>query len=366
MRVYIDQNKQKLGVVFLGALLTLSAMVLNHYWPYIVLESMQWQKQIYRQFSSLLVAAKSDSSAILMLTSLSFLYGLLHSLGPGHGKIIVSTYVATQPTKVKISLWLTLLSSLMQAVVAVLLVSVLIWLFAASIKLVQAQAQWLIQLSYYLVIGLGLTLIYRTTRQFWKVNYEQVNYKKNQGTAVKYKSLTKLSANQSHLHSHLYSQLHCHVGRYNNESLTDQITHIHSNDCGCGHEHVVDAEKINNASTWREYAAVIFSIGLRPCSGAIMVLLFAKMLDIYWLGIVGAFAMALGTALTTSTIALLTISGKRIVTTLFLNDALAHQSRRYTTYLRFALALLGGVLLVLMGAILVASEPVIAPEFIRR
>ena len=121
-------------VIFLG-LLAIAGYFIWQAWPTIIVNSMQWQKQINNELSELLYAAKHESLiAGISLIALSFLYGMLHSIGPGHGKLIVTTYIATQDAKVKISLILTLLSSLMQALVAVALVSALLILLSVTIE----------------------------------------------------------------------------------------------------------------------------------------------------------------------------------------------------------------------------------------
>ena len=91
---------------------------------------------------------------------------------------------------------------------------------------------------------------------------------------------------------------------------------------------------------------IIVSIGIRPCTGAIMVLLFANMVGIYWLGVTSAFVMAIGTAITTSTIALLTISGKKLI-----NRYLNREEHKLSIS-NLSLQFLGGVFLILLGVVL--------------
>ena len=81
--------------------------------------------------------------------------------------------------------------------------------------------------------------------------------------------------------------------------------HRHSANCGCGHKHVASDSEIAAATTWKTQFAVVAAMGMRPCSGAILVLLFSKVIGVYGWGILAAMAMAAGTALTISGIALL-------------------------------------------------------------
>jgi nickel/cobalt exporter len=77
----------------------------------------------------------------------------------------------------------------------------------------------------------------------------------------------------------------------------------------CGHGPVLpppDAGPIH----WREFAGIAIGAGIRPCAGAIVVLVFALSQGLFWAGVAATFAMALGTALTTSAIAALAVLAK--------------------------------------------------------
>jgi len=311
---------------------------------------MHWQRDIYNELSDLLASAQDHLLTVsVSLIGLSFFYGALHSLGPGHGKLIVSTYLATHPTKVKASLMLTIVSALLQAVVAVVLVSTLLLVFNASMREVNNNANYFITYSFYIVLVLGGAIIWRNLRALWRLFYPQ---RQQAG-----------SLQQGHIEHTHHDHHHDHHDQHGHEH------HEHSESCGCGHQHFVEAEQINKASSLKEYVIIIFSIGIRPCTGAIMVLLFANLAGIYWLGVVSAFAMAIGTALTTSIIAILTITGKKIINYYLTKqhsqehktNVIAAKNRALTGML-FRLS--GGILLILIGFILLSSQPVgISPVF---
>ncbi len=328
-----------ISVMFLGAL-----YIIWQAWPLLVMSSMQWQKGVNNELSELLYEAQAHVvSAGLSLALLSFIYGILHSLGPGHGKLIVSTYVATHPTKVKVSLMLTVLSALLQAVVAITLVSVLLVLFNASMKEVNGEANRLISLSFYAIVILGVMIVWRNG----KVLYKTFPIKKK---ALRVNRMTPLT-----------------IKRIN--SIAKNAPK--SDTCSCGHVHFASADDINKASSIKEHLAIIFSVGLRPCTGAIMVLLFSSMLDNYWLGILSAFVMAIGTAFTTSIIAIMTVTGKQLVKR-YMDIDKGHQHdhdgigkvgiRRLLTYT--SIKLTGGAFLIFIGVVLLSSQPVgLSPMF---
>jgi nickel/cobalt exporter len=324
----------KYGLLVITALFLGSLFIIWKAWPSLIMSSMQWQKEINNQLSDLLYEAQNHIfTAGSSLILLSFIYGILHSLGPGHGKLIVSTYVATHPTKIKISLMLTALSALLQAVVAITLVSVLLTVFNSSMREVNGEANRLVSLSFYIVIILGAFIVWRNASVLLKTFY------------FKNKTL--------------------HIN--NTNPLTKNV--VDSDTCSCGHVHFASADVINNASSFKEYLVVIFSVGLRPCTGAIMVLLFANMLDIYWLGIISAFVMAMGTAFTTSIIAMMTVTGKQLVKRYIeVNKAHNHNHNHNHDgigaiginqhFVYTLIKLTGGSLLILIGAVLLSSQPV--------
>lgn len=136
-------------------------------WPSLVLKSIQWQRIVNNQLADLLYDAR-DNPLVSggYLAGFSFLYGILHALGPGHGKVIVTTYLATQPTKAKASLILTFVSAFCQAMVAVALVSILLWGLSANTQEINQHALSFMTLSSMMVIVLGVMICWRVFRPF--------------------------------------------------------------------------------------------------------------------------------------------------------------------------------------------------------
>ncbi|WP_413701158.1 nickel/cobalt transporter [Psychromonas sp. KJ10-10] len=288
------ENKKLTSIKIIKASIALSLVLAVVYtiwlfWPMMLVESIKWQRIINEELSNLLYEAKENPLiATAPLLGLSFVYGALHSIGPGHGKVIVTTFLATHPSKVKHSLVLTILSSLMQALVAILLVSALVFIFDNSMKQVNATADDFIKLSFLMVIVLGAMLSFRSLKNY--INPPSMKCIRSIVTEIAMIMATSMSMDIVMI------------------ITTGMAMIIASVD---GHQHLPDADKINSATTWQAYAGIIISIGIRPCTGAILALLFANMIGIYWLGILSALLMAVGTAMSTSTIALLTLSGKK-------------------------------------------------------
>ncbi len=326
-------------------------------WPMLMVESIQWQREVNTQLADLLCDAKTNPVvAGGYLMSFSFLYGMLHSLGPGHGKVIVTTYLATHPTKVRASLMLTVVSALCQALVAILLVSVLVWGFSASMRVVNQQATMFVSMSFWLVVILGGLICWKSLKQMYLVlRRKKIRIAKLQPMVVGAQAKGQMQYKTS---SMIYSPVTPRLSK----AGTVEEDHVHSESCGCGHQHVADADAMNRASTWREYVGIVATIGIRPCTGAIMVLLFANVAGLYWMGVLSAFLMAVGTAVTTSLIALMTLTGKHLVKQyLTLANRSSSPQWKLTSH---CLQLLGGLLLIGVGLLLAGGQDYgISPVF---
>src|SRR3954469_16584084 len=92
------------------------------------------QNAFYQQFSALIRAAKADGSAVWSLLGVSFLYGIFHAAGPGHGKAVISSYVVANEETWRRGLVLAFASAFLQALVAVALIGIAAALLGATRK----------------------------------------------------------------------------------------------------------------------------------------------------------------------------------------------------------------------------------------
>ncbi|MEZ3499473.1 nickel/cobalt transporter [Pantoea sp. KPR_PJ] len=285
-----------------------SAFALWLYWPQLLLQSVIWQKALHQQMTQLLqqVKAEPDSTGgLLVLFSLA--YGVLHALGPGHGKVVIATFLATHPARLRTSLRLTLLASLLQGGVAIGLVTLMLIVLQTSSRQLHLSSDWLEKGSYLLVMGLGLWLSFRSLKTLWQ--------------RLRPRSARRVRAR--------------HV-------------HHHSAHCGCGHAHLPAAQQVAEAVSVKTQLLLVASMGLRPCSGAVMMLLFARVTGVYLWGVLSAVVMALGTALTISAIGLL-VQRFRALAQRLAGD---RSSSSAAAILMPLLALTGSLLLVVTGMIL--------------
>lgn len=135
-------------------------------WPQVMLKSALWQRDVNQQLSALLNAvATHPERAGGSLLLLSFMYGVLHALGPGHGKVVIATWLATHPSKLKSSIVLTLAAALLQGFVAIGLVVGVLTVLQLPARQLHLSGFWLEKGCYALVGGLGILLCWRAIKK---------------------------------------------------------------------------------------------------------------------------------------------------------------------------------------------------------
>ncbi len=258
------------------ALLVLACAALWHFWPRILLSSIIWQRDLHQHLAAILQQVSTHpAQAGLSLTLLSLMYGVVHAVGPGHGKVVITTYLATHPSRLKSSLRLTFASAIVQGLVAILLVTLLLGVLQLSSRQLHQSSFWLEKGSFILLMLLGAMLFWRALRQGYRILHHAYAGKKRRTQPLTVRSIHPAG------------------------------NHQHDANCLCGHRHVPGDSQLQAVNNWRTRFAVVLSMGLRPCSGAIMVLLFSKVIGVYWWGVLSALVMALGTSLTVSLVGLL-------------------------------------------------------------
>ena len=223
------------------------------------------QQVFYTQLSSAIRDVKGTAplSAALGLMLLSFGYGVFHAAGPGHGKAVISGWLLANNQQLKRGILISAMSSAIQALSAILIVSGVLAFVAlaggVARDAAKASSFWVELASYGLIMGLGAHLIWRTLRP-----------------------------HKAHAHDH-----HHH--------------HHHADACDCGHAHMPQAADLKAPVSFGHAFSLALAIGMRPCTGALLVLLFSSAAGLYFAGIAATFAMALGTFITIALIASLTV-----------------------------------------------------------
>ena len=258
------------------------------------------QAVFYRALSGLIRTAKTDGSAYWGLIGISFIYGIFHAAGPGHGKAVISSYLVANEETWRRGIVLSFASALLQAVTAVVLVTIAALLIGATAKMMGETVRVIEIVSYTLIVLLGARLFWVKGRGFvraWR--------------AIGAGELPADAHHCDHSHGHAHAHRHGHAP-YEHD-------HAHHGDeegevLPWGHAHGPEPEELAGPGGWRRGLSAIVAVGLRPCSGAIIVLVFALAQGLFLAGIASTFVMGLGTAITVAAIATLAVAAKTAAT----------------------------------------------------
>ena len=284
------------------------------------------QAEFYRQFSGLIRASKAEGTAAWSLMGVSFLYGIFHAAGPGHGKAVISSYlVANEETWVR-GVVLSFISALMQALVAIAVVGIAAVVLHASAATMNGAVNWIETVSYSLIILVGLRLLWVKGRAFLAAARELGRPTGAVGAAVT--PARAVHDHHHHGHAHDHDHAHCDHGdhahahqdhahqdhAHHDHAHHDHAHHDHDHDhddaSAWGHAHAPEPEELAGPGGWRRGLSAIVAVGLRPCSGAILVLVFALAQGLFWVGAASTFVMGLGTFITVAAIATIAVSAR--------------------------------------------------------
>ena len=214
-----------------------------------------YQRSFQNEMALTLRATKAgNAGAFWTLLGVCFAYGFFHAVGPGHGKVLIGGYGR------RVTVWrlgaIALLSSLGQAVTAIVLVQGGLWLFALTRdQMVGAAEDVMAPVSYGAIVLIGLWLLARGARRMLR---------------------------RPAVHDHDHEDSH------------DDGTCTH-----CGHRHAPSVEEVAGLTSLREALLLIAGVAIRPCTGALFVLVITHGMGIAGAGIAGVFAMSIGTAVVT-------------------------------------------------------------------
>ena len=273
------------------------------------------QAEFYRQFSSLLRAAKADGSAAWSLFGLSFLYGIFHAAGPGHGKAVISSYIIANNETWTRGVVLSFASALLQALVAVAVVGLAAALLNATATTMGRAVNVIEIVSYSLIIVIGVRLLWVKGRAFL-VLLHTLHRPAAVGAAVTPRPHDHAHhghAHHSHAHNgHDHSHGHDHGHHHHGEGHAHHGHHLADDEdaSAWGHAHAPEPEELAGPGGWKRGLSAIVAVGLRPCSGAILVLVFALAQGLFWAGVASTFVMGIGTAITVAVIASIAVGAR--------------------------------------------------------
>jgi nickel/cobalt transporter (NicO) family protein len=273
------------------------------------------QALFYRALSGLIRATKTDGSAYWGLMGISFAYGIFHAAGPGHGKAVISSYLLANEETWRRGIALSFASALLQALTAIVLVAVVAVLIGATAKMMGDTVRIIEIISYALIVLLGARILWVKGRGFLNALHA-LRSGPSEVAAESHSHNDKDSHARCHHHDHAHDDHDHHSSGHAHDHEHDHAHHhAHDHDgeesvLPWGHAHGPEPEELAGAGGWRRGLSAIVAVGLRPCSGAIIVLVFALAQGLFWAGIASTFVMGIGTAITVASIATLAVAAK--------------------------------------------------------
>jgi ABC-type nickel/cobalt efflux system permease component RcnA len=272
-----------------------------HYMPWFepVLQFIQAkQQEFYRALTTSLKAMRTDTWQLGWLVGISFLYGIFHAAGPGHGKAVISSYMIANETELKRGVVISFLSAFVQGAVAILVTSAGFLILRGSTITMTDASRWLEIASFALIMGFGLYLLYRKLSGMFR------------RSAISFAPASPELA--------MAGGMNFREGLDHGHGHGPGLKHVHAHAAGevcdvCGHAHVpspdmVTGERFSLADAW----TAIMAVGLRPCSGAIFVLTFSFLNGLYLGGVLSVLFMSIGTAITVAILATIAVTAKDV------------------------------------------------------
>ncbi len=305
-----------------------ASLLLN--WHSVIAWILSTQQQLHIQLREHVSAvAQAPWQHGTLLIAASFGYGLFHAAGPGHGKALITSYLGTQTTTgVKQGISLSFLGSILQSLIAIGIVSLFALVLNISLSRINNH-EWLLELvSYGLVALLGAVIL-------GKALWQKRRISKRKSPQLNSDSYQFISDNKPAF------------------SLSNTALPIeeHAPNCNCQHHVEIDTE-----AGWKEKFLLVFAMGFRPCSGALIVLVYAHLIGVYWFGIAAVLAMGVGTGMAVALIAFLVVHCRQWLTR---NIGSTQQGSTFDG--TFWLKIIGGGILLALGVSLLLAVNINPP-----
>jgi ABC-type nickel/cobalt efflux system permease component RcnA len=254
------------------------------------------QSKVNRAINAQLMEIKSGDKPWALWGGLliGFLYGVFHALGPGHGKSVIIGYFLGREAHPLRGIAMASWISLSHVLGAIVIVTVVHFILAQSLASPVDEVDGLRVFSYAAILLIGLGMLWSALR----------------------------GGGHAHAHHH-----HGHDGH----------DHGHDHDHGAPCAHVPGARK--------EQGLLGFAAGFIPCSGAILILVFALTNGIVLSGIAMTLAIAVGMAITLSVMGVGSILLRHQIVLRLPEGAVASR----------AFGLIGPILVTLIGAVLLTG-----------
>lgn len=276
------------------------------------------QSAFYRALTGALRALRNDPSAAFLLVGVSFAYGVFHAAGPGHGKAVITSYVLANGETLRRGILLSFVSAFVQALVAIALVAVATWALRltavemthatmafelTSALLITALGLWL---TWRKVIASGLKLVF--TKPEPQVAVLSIAPRANASLAAG----SGFGAPSSFGNAPAFGSAAGPALRFKNVPTGVDLSRLQAACAECGVSHMPDPSHLVGPFNLKRAISTVLAVGIRPCTGALIVLVFAFAQRQHLAGILSVFAMAVGTGITVAVLATLAVSARSV------------------------------------------------------
>ncbi|MER9106577.1 nickel/cobalt transporter [Mesorhizobium sp. M0848] len=293
------------------------------------------QQEFYRALATAMKAMRQDGSKIWILVGLSFAYGIFHAAGPGHGKAVISSYMVANEVALRRGILLSFVSALLQGLTAVAVMGVAYFVLRGT-SVSMTDAAWFMEIMSFVFVTLfGAWLLWRKLgpsilRLFGRgpayslsaahAGHSHADHSHgghSHGAHSQAGHSHAAHSHSAHAHAHaLHAHDHVHGPSHDHHDHAEHDHEHHDHAAGevcdtCGHSHAPDPALLSgDRFDWRTAWTAVAAVGIRPCSGALIVLSFALLNGLWLGGLLSVLAMSLGTAITVSALATLAVTAK--------------------------------------------------------
>jgi nickel/cobalt transporter (NicO) family protein len=352
------------------------------------------QQQFYRSLTGALKAMRTDGSKMWLLVGLSFTYGIFHAAGPGHGKAVISSYMLANEVALRRGIMLSFVSAFLQAFTAIAVMT-LVFLVLRGTAISMDDATWFLEVvSYALISAFGAWLLWkkagpllaglftgRPARSLSAAHahshghshghsharavhgahdhaahshdhdhHEHAHHDHAHATVGLASPRVALHRHDDHVHGHSHTA-HDHHDHAHHDHAHAGHSHADGEVCEtCGHSHAPDPALLSgDRFDWRTAWSAVAAVGIRPCSGALIVLSFAFLNGLWAGGILSVLAMAVGTAITVSFLATIAVTAKNWAVA-FAGDG------RVGNRIHVTIEILGAAFVLVVGLLLLSAS----------
>lgn len=298
------------------------------------------QQAFYRALTDALKAMREDPWQLASLIGLSFAYGVFHAAGPGHGKAVISSYMIANEIELKRGVVISFISAFIQGAMAVALVGGA-WLILRGSGITLTQATNAMEItSFVMVIAFGGWLLFRKLRSMISGLPKREVVETSAGPVS---MMLDWKDNESRREAYAFGEKQARKAGHNFIAGMACET--------CGRSHAPDPSLLGGDKfSIREAWSAIVAVGLRPCSGALLVMTFSLLNGLYLGGILSVLAMSLGTAITVAILAILAVAAKGTAV------RISGRGSARSIWIGNAIEILGAVLVICMGVLLLGAS----------